>query len=188
MFSLRKVMTQKEAECFRAVRKWQRAYLRQRLGQAIFPRPPFINLFRKTHMLGKFLMIILMIVLLPVLIVIWIVRALISLLIFPFMVISTYIRPYALRAPGERNIRGVHYQFARHINLTPELYIKCVDDWVSVLYGPEKLPEYSLATYLDASYALQKRIVHEDDAALNSLLKTQISNAREDLSRDLGNY
>lgn len=181
-------MTQKEAECFRAVRRWQRAYMRQRLMQAIFPHLPFIALLKKTSVIGKVLIIVMACILSPLLILIWIIKALAALITFPFSIISSYIKPTGLRAPGERNIKGVHYQFARHIHLPPELYIKCVDDWVRILYGEDKLPKYSLASYLDTDYLLRRRIAYEEDATMQNLLKTQISNAREDLSRDLGHY
>lgn len=188
MFSLNKVMTTQEAECFRALRRWQRAYLKQKLVRAIFPRPAFLRSFVKAKLAGKVLIMCLALVLSPILIVLWLLNILRMFLCFPFLFLFSFMKPRNLRAPGERNIKGVHYQFARHINLPPALYIRCVDDWVRILYGHEKLPKYSLASYLDADYLLRRQVAYEDDASVQNLLKTQISNAREDLSRDLGHY
>ena len=188
MASLNKVMTQQEAECFLALRRWQRVYQKQRLRRAIFPHPPFLKILSNTNLLGKCMVIFFAIFLSPLLLLIWILNALRAIVVFPFMLLSSYSKPAGLRAPGERNIKGLHYQFSKHINLPPELYVKCIDDWVRILYGPSKLPKHSLANYLDSDYLLRRRVAYEEDSSMKQLLKTQISNAREDLSRDLGCY
>lgn len=181
-------MTHKEAECFRALRHWQRVYFRRRFACALKPRIPFYRYIRKSNTLGKCVLLFLIVMLSPVFFALWLLNILRALLVLPFVLIGSYIKPPDLRPPGERNIKGVHYQFARHIDLPPDLYIQCVDDWVSILYGQTKLPQFSLAKYLDADYLMRRGMSYENDASLRELIKTQISNAREDLSRDLGHY
>lgn len=181
-------MTRKEAECFRALRRWQRAYLRKKLKYALIPRLPFKKRYERNGVIGKCSLFIFSIFLFPIFFLFWLARVIRASVIFPFLTLSTYFKPSDLRAPGERNLKGVHYQFARHIDLPPDLYVQCVDDWVRALYGYEKLPKYSLSNYLDAEYLKRRQLAYDDDASLRSLIASQISNAREDLSRDLGHY
>lgn len=188
MFSLKKVMTEKEAQCFWALRRWQRAYLKRRFVDTLKPQVPFASTFVKANIAGKLLLGLVITLLLPLIVLVWLIKLVIFSVLMPFLILVSYFRPPGLRAPGERNLKGVHYQFARHINLPPDLYIRCVDEWVAILYGREKLPRFSLANYLDADYMMRRQIAYAKDSSLQQLLKTQISNAREDLSRDLGHY
>lgn len=188
MKSLNKVMTHKEAECFRSLRKWQRVYLKQRFITAFIPRFRFIHTLKHTHAYVKALGYTLAALLSPLLISLWLLRILKAAIFFPVFYLATFAKPFGLHAPGERNIKGVHYQFARHIELPPELYLKCVDDWVRILYGPEKLPTYSITHYLNADYLLRTQTSYQDKLAMRDLIQRQISNAREELSNDLGHY
>lgn len=186
--SINKIMTPKEADCFRALTRWKRSHLRQRLKRVLQPRSRFFTYIKQARPLGKLIIGAFFLLILPLLLLIWAFNIARIFLMFPFQYLSTYIKPRGLRPPGERNIKGVHYQFALHIDLPPRLYVQCVDDWVRILYGPEKLPKYSLSSYLDSNNFLLRKVAYEEDIAMYNLLKSQISNAREDLSQDLGHY
>ena len=188
MRALNKVMTHNEAECFRALRRWQRTYLKGELKKAFIPKIPFGQQLRESGLLVKFLCLLVIVILLPLVTLFWLLNLFRGLLLFPIQILLSHFKPPGLRAPGERNIQGVHNQFARHIELPPELYLKCLDDWVGILYGPDKLPEYSISRYLDSHYLLHRTMTHGSDPSIGNLLSTQISGAREELSRSLGHY
>ncbi len=181
-------MTRSEAECFRALRRWRRQYLHGKLKQSFRPKIPFNKQRQSASFIGRSTIFLILVLLAPLLALYWLIGSLRGLVIYPAKILLTHVKPPGLRAPGERNIQGVHYQFARHIELPPELYLKCLDEWVAILYGKEKLPKFSINQYLDTKYLLQRRVNNAKDRYLNDLLINQISNAREELSRDLGYY
>ena len=181
-------MTPKEAECFRALQRWRRCHLSQNFKKAFTPKAPLSQAYKTANGFNKFIINLIYLVFLPLLVLFWLLNILRGVVTYPILILLTRITPRDIRAPGERNIKGVHYQFAQHTQLPPELYVRCVDDWVRILYGADKLPKYSLANYLDADYLVRRRVAYADDQTLHSLVKKQISNAREDLSRDLGHY
>ena len=181
-------MTHKEAECFRALQRWHRVNLRYRFYRAFFPKPAILRYFGQANTLGKIVAILLMIVFSPLLILIWLLGIARAILQFPIIYALTFFTPFGLRAPGERNIKGVHYQFSRHIELPPNLYIKCVDEWVAILYGHEKLPQFSITEYLNTDYISRRKVAFEDESYIEEIIQSQISNAREELSQDLGHY
>ncbi|WP_096085555.1 hypothetical protein [Agaribacterium haliotis] len=181
-------MTSKEAQCFRCLRRWQRIWIWQQFKQRLVPTPLFKQSLSQAGGLNKLLPLLMLILSSPLWLSWWLIRLFFFLLHLPWTLSLSLIRPPGLRAPGERNIKGLHYQFAPYISLPPELYIRCVDDWVCILYGADKLPKYSLSTYLDAEYLLHRRLGLKANKDLDRLILSQISNAREDLSRDLGHY
>ena len=181
-------MTEKEAECFLAMKRWQRKCL-QRQMFACFSPPIFMHsLFRQAHLVGKSIVLIVNLLLLPLLLVWWCLRILKGLLFFPLLILFTYTKPTKLRGPGERNIKGLHYQFASDIEFPLDVYIECVNEWTTLLYGSDKLPEYGLENYLGDDYLQRSKEGVAKDELLSQIMKTQISNAREELSRDLGHY
>lgn len=187
MSSLNKVMTRKEAECFRALTRWQRCYYGRQFLSAFAPPLPLKVDFQSASFLTTFIFVGLLIAFSPFILCAWLIKSIYCTLQYPARLILSYIKPRDLRAPGERNLQGLHYQFARYIDLPPELYLQCLDEWVAILYGVEKIPSYSIKRYLDAEYLLHRqRIDHGHTTA--ELVLSQISIAREELSRELGNY
>lgn len=181
-------MTQKEAECYLATKKWQREFLRRQMSSMFVPRFPFAAAFRSGKIFGKALIILVNIFILPFTILWWCFRFLKGIFFYPLAILFSHAKPKNLRGPGERNIKGIHYQFASHIELPTSMYIACVNEWTGLLYGADKLPKYRFENYLSADYLQRKKTVADDDALLEQILKAQISNAREELSRDLGHY
>jgi hypothetical protein len=180
-------MTKEEAQCFKRLQYWKRKQAWRQLLVAFKPQLPWSGLYLNTHLLGKSVLILLTVLLSPLLVLIWMLQVLRALLVFPVNLIEGFMPPRGLRGPGERTLRGMHYQFASHSNLAPDLYINCVNDWVKILYGPEQLPKYALSSYLHTweigHSQWSKRSANDIETT-----QFQISRAREDLSRDLGNY
>lgn len=180
-------MTKEETQCYKRLQFWRRVHARQQFLLAFKPQLPWSGLYLNTHIFGKLVLIIFTLALSPILLLIWLLQVLKAILVFPINLFETLAPPKGLRGPGERTLRGMHYQFASHFYLPPDLYVKCVNDWVEVLYGPEQLPKYALSSYLGD---WEKPYGHDGirDTQTLELTQFQISRAREDLSRDLGNY
>ena len=176
-------MTAAEAQCFRAARARQRRMLWRSLARSFVPRSPLT-----VRGLSVATRVLLTAVLLPGIVVWWLLFAFAHLLWIPLRVVATYIRPRALRSPGERNLQGMHYSYSRFFDLPPDEYLKCVDDWTQLLYGAQKLPEYSIKNYLDYEHLFREEILSSRDKGVTEYLHQQIKSAREDLSRDLGYY
>ena len=183
-----RVMSPAEAQCFKRLRQWQRVYLCQRLQAAFVPSLPWQQTLCKTHLGGKLLLILFTVVASPVLILLWCLRILRALLVYPFIFIASFFKPFTLKSPGERTIRGMYYQFNIYAQLPPHLHVRCIDDWVSILYGADKLEKYALSTYLGSitSQLNSKELKHNQ--SMREIVQVQISQAREQLSQDLGNY
>ena len=186
--ALKKVMTHKEAECFRSIRRWQRVYWVQLIGWSLLPHPPLSSEFKQAGFGGKFLISLLILLLSPVVLILWLINILKAVLLYPLKILLSYFKPIGLRGPGERNIQGIHNQFARYIDLPPELYVKCLDEWVAILYGTDKLPKFSLSSYMNTDFIHENTGKVARQNGLHNLIKTQIGSAREELSRDLGHY
>ena len=186
--ALKKVMTHKEAECFRAIRRWQRTYWFQLMGWSLLPHPPLGDEFKKAGLSGKFVISIMILLLSPLVLIRWFINVLKAILLYPLKILLSFFKPIGLRGPGERNIQGIHNQFARYIDLPPELYIKCLDEWVAILYGTDKLPRFSLSSYMNTDFINQNQASLARQSGLHTLIRTQIGSAREELSRDLGHY
>jgi hypothetical protein len=181
-------MTQQEAECYRAMKRWQRKHLKNQMRRSFLPRFLFPALFVRGRFLGKTFITLLNILALPLILIWWCIRILKAVIFYPVCIALSYNKPKGLHGPGERNIKGIHYQFASHVELPHDLYIDCVNEWISLLYGADKLPKYQLENYLDKDYLQRRNIAQPTDPILDQILATQISNAREELSRDLGHY
>jgi len=181
-------MTEKEAECYLAMKRWQRMHLKKQMSASFLPKFPLFNLFQRSGAVGKLVICLVNIIVLPFTLLWWCIRIFNGLFFYPLWIALTHIKPKSLRGPGERNIKGLHYQFASHIELPIDTYISCVNEWTSLLYGADKLPKYRLENYLDEDYLQRRNATQGSDPLIEQMLKTQISNAREELSRDLGHY
>ncbi|WP_370980610.1 hypothetical protein [Agaribacterium sp. ZY112] len=185
---LRHNMTKQEALCFHALRRWQRVHIWQDFKASLHPKALFAERLSKQTGCIRLMTLALMLLSAPLWLAWGLFHITLSSLALGPELLATYINPPGLRAPGERNIKGLHYQFARYIHLPPDLYIRCVDDWVAILYGPDKWPRYSLKHYLNTDYLYHRRVGLPDNDDLQALVQSQISNAREELSNDLGHY
>lgn len=125
---------------------------------------------------------------LPFLLVLWLLVLVVVTLFLPFQLLITYFKPARLKPPGERNLQGMHYNFSPFCDLSPELHLRCIDDWTVLLYGADKLPQHSIRNYFDAEHLMRREILESRDLGVREHLQQQINHAREELSRTLGHY
>jgi len=185
---LKNQMTPQEAECYAAMQRWQRRFLKQRF-QEHFNVPFFMKpLFHRGSFAGKLFIVLFNIILLPLVFLFWVFRILKAVFFLLPAMCFTREAPKNMRGPGERNLKGIHYHFASHVDLPIDMYIACVNEWTVSLYGCDKLPQFRFENYLDRDFLEKRKSLTETDPLIEQMLKTQISNAREELSRDLGYY
>ena len=180
------VMTKNERRCFEAAMRWQRRQLVQELGHALVPRLPFLHLLTSTSAITKLLYTMVVLVLLPLLAVIWLLRSLVQIIALPYRIALTHTSPRGLKAPGERNIQGIHNAFTRHFDLSPENYVNCVNDWIAILYSEEAL-EFVRMDQLVNLKRLEQSVFTGVEVPIPQLRNT-LSQARETLSKKLGHY
>ncbi len=181
-------MTKEEAECFRAMRRWQRRALFRQYWRALLPRPRWWRRFTTSPPVTQCVFSLLLIAASPLLLMLWVINALYQTLMLPGRYLSTWLTPRSLRAPGERNLKGLHYQFSTHISLPPSFYLQCCNEWIAILYGEDALHSHRLERYLDQTYIQQRQVAYDFDANEKAIFVAQISHARENVSRALGNY
>lgn len=183
-------MTEKEAECFRIARWRQRRQLLDELKRQLHPSYPlFEKASKATSFSRTYLLYMLAIFSWPIYFILWPASLAISVARFPFRLISSYQIPKDARGPGERNIRGIHNAFAPHMDLAPENYIACIDDWVRILYGDESAKSHKMSKYVDETLLHLSRFgsCRADDPLLQHL-RSSVAVAREKISLDLGCY
>lgn len=166
--------------------KWQRRELQQELFRSLSPQLPFIDYFREKNVLLKLVYSVVILTVIPLLTMLWLVNAALHGLLFPYRYWAAYVKPRNLKGPGERNIQGVYNAFAKHLNLSPEHYICCVNDWVGILYGEEALRNNRMENYVDVSKFKPTRAF--TTKAATSHLRSILTIARETLSQNLGCY
>ncbi len=183
-------MTSKEVECFQIARWRQRKQLLSELKDKLKPKVPLFNTAKQTaqgHI--KLFYIALAIVTTPFFLIIWPIDLAMTLIRLPFQYVWSYYTPASAKAPGERNIRGIHHAFAPHMDLNPESYIACIDDWVQVLYGEQVAKKHKMTRYVDENllHLSRFRSEHPRDPLLQHL-RSSVAMAREKISLDLGCY
>lgn len=174
-------MSDVEMRCFSAVQHWQRQEILQRLKDSLTWWPAPLSLYRASlpTKIGKVLLIL---TLSPLILTAWLLRLVLVLLASPYWYLSTLAIPNRLYAPGERNIQGIHRAFSPYHNLSPPFYLRCMDDWVTILYGVEAARKNKIETHLFAQSS-RRFLGHSEQPS-----RQHISLARESLSRALGYY
>lgn len=182
------LMTDKEIRCFRAIQAWARRAELRRLKRGISPKLPYYALAKQASPLGRLVYALLILALSPALLLVGLCYVLYKLATFPHRYVLTYFTPQDLRAPGERNIQGMYHAFSRHMDLPFDLYIACIDNWVSILYGDSAAKTHSMENYLKQERS--QLDLHESvyGSGMNEYLRTTINIAREQLSQALGHY
>ncbi len=112
---------------------------------------------------------------------------LVALIKFPFKLFQTWLVPNALRAPGEKTLIGIHNAFSPVLDLDQTDYIECINGWVAILFGDGIALDRNLSIYLLQVSSERKDIDHRTGAVAEGL-RSNLSVAREYLSRDLGHY
>ncbi|TVZ41310.1 hypothetical protein P886_0654 [Alteromonadaceae bacterium 2753L.S.0a.02] len=168
--------------CFKAVQHWQRRELKFALRQALRPQlPDFLD--RQVHSpANRVLRGVFIVLSSPLILLSWLARSLAQLCLFPYRYALTLILPKGLYAPGERNLQGIHRAFSPYHNLSIPFYLKCVNDWVLILYGLEASRHHKIETHI---YSQTSTTLKEFQAYPT---RQSVSMARESLSRALGYY
>ena len=127
------------------------------------------------------------IVLWPIIILWGVAEYLLYLLKSPALLMSTYRVPDGIRSPGEKSLVGIHNAFLEVLDMPEPLYIRCVDEWVIVLFANKNKYGLSLSEYVNKERDRQTKASHDLDQFVGPF-RNIISVARESLSRDLGHY
>ena len=185
MDNLTNRMTPKEAQCYRLIKSWERKNHLRILSKACFPDLPYYNEMHDTSIFAKAIYFIILIALTPILIPFTLIRLILILLALPYNLLSTYTIPRNLQAPGERNIQGLFHAFSQFMNLPQDYQFFCINDWVKVMYGEDTYKQHNMFRYIQ-----DERQAHQYNEAIpkEGYEGHVASNAREMLSRQLGNY
>lgn len=178
-----------ESRCFCVVRHYQRKQLlADTFGRSQFSWPKNVNRLTWSGHGGRFLLQCLVLtIFLPIYTLFQIIRMLGNLLLFPLRFIATYITPSGLHSPGEKNLVGLYGAYSQVVNLSPRLYIQCMEEWVPILYGAAKSGKYSLSTYVEQERDKQRNASRQGEGMVASF-RSPHAVARERLSKDLGYY
>jgi len=106
---------------------------------------------------------------------------------FPFKYLQTWLVPTNLRAPGEKTLTGIHNAFGPALELDQADYIECIDGWVSILFGAATSLDKNLSIYL-LQVSSERKDIDPRTGKVAEGLRSNLSVARDYLSRDLGHY
>lgn len=183
------LLTDQEFQCYRlAKRLRQRALWRTIFSVYRIVWPELLDSVEWSSVLWRKLMQLIVLATVWPLIVLWgLAVYLIGLIKFPFKLLQTWLVPSTLRAPGEKTLMGIHNAFGPVLDLEQGDYIECIDGWVSILFGAGVALDKNLSIYLLQVSSERKDIDHRTGAVAEGL-RSNLSVAREYLSRDLGHY
>ncbi|MAZ86318.1 MAG: hypothetical protein CL693_01620 [Cellvibrionaceae bacterium] len=110
-----------------------------------------------------------------------------GLLMSPLKFIQTGMVPENLRAPGEKTLTGIYNAFIPMLELEQSDYVECINGWVAILFGESVALDKNLSIYL-LDVSSERRDIDPRTGAVAEGLRSNLSVAREYLSRDLGHY
>ena len=183
------LLSEAESTCFQIARRHQRRQLVVNLFslKRLFWSPSFERLAWSGDVVRFLMQCLILLVYLPVNFVVELVKFLHGLLLFPIRFLLTFTNPAGLHAPGEKNLVGLYNAFFPFLDLDTERTQRCVEDWVPVLYGPDKAKRYRLGYYVEDERQKQKRAASQSGVMAASFRSFRAI-ARERLSKDLGYY
>jgi len=183
----RVLVTSEEAACYRLAQAYRRRQLWRDVAslRAVF-WPVFLDELAWSDIWwrrsGQLLMLL---VLWPLLVLGGGFRLCGNLLLLPSRLLACYQVPQDLRSPGEKSLIGITNAFTPVLDLSEEDYIRCVNRWVSILYGEEVALEHNLSVYL---VRLKQQKGLRGSSAQSNGARRDLVVARERLSKDLGHY
>jgi len=110
-----------------------------------------------------------------------------NLLLLPSRLLACYQVPKGLRSPGEKSLIGIANAFHPALDLEDDDYIRCINRWVSILYGAEVALKSNLSVYL-TRLRVQQKGLRDDSGGSSKAARRYLVVARERLSKDLGHY
>lgn len=184
----RVLVTKEEAACYRLAQ----AYRRRQLWRGVLSIrsvlwPVFLDELAWSGIwwrrAGQLLMLL---ALWPLLVLGGLFRFCGNLLLMPSRLIACYQVPKDLRSPGEKSLIGIANAFSPVLDLPEQDYIRCVNRWVSILYGDGVALKRNLSVYLVDLKRQQKGF--RDVPSQSKGARRDLVIARERLSKDLGHY
>lgn len=104
---------------------------------------------------------------------------------FPFQLLASFSLPQNLHAPGEKNLTGLHNAFSAKLGLRGRYYIRCVDNWLDILYPEQVRPGGYLS---DCIEKVGRQVKDALEQGLDDPEFRLIGNCREKLSQHYGHY
>lgn len=182
-------MTTNEANCFAIIKHWKRKDIWRRLKRCLRPALPGKSELRNSGILVRTLYAFFIIAFFPFIILWWLLRATFGLIVFPIEYLKTCVSLKKVRPPGQRNIQGIHNAFIKHYDLPIDLYLNCTDQWIRTLY-----PSLSNSNQPSIKQHIDPQVIHyrdepkNHDLSFHEYAKSQVSRAREEISKELGFY
>lgn len=183
------LLTDQEFQCYRLAKHLrQRALLRTILAIYRIVWPEILDSIEWSSTPWRMALQLLLLGLLWPLVALWgFSLYLFSVIQFPFKYLQTWLVPANLRAPGEKTLIGIHNAFAPALELDQADYIECIDGWVSILFGEQTALDKNLSIYL-LQVSSERKDIDPRTGAVAEGLRSNLSVARDYLSRDLGHY
>ncbi len=183
------LLTDQEFRCYEFAKKLRRRALARKafaLHRILWPE--FLDSIQWSSSRWRYaLQILLLIVFWPVLALWGLSLYVFVLILFPFRFVKTWLVPENLRAPGEKTLTGIHNAFAPMLEFEQSDYVECINGWVAILFGESIALDKNLSVYL-LDVSSQRRDIDPRTGAVAEGLRSNLSVAREYLSRDLGHY
>ncbi len=175
----------REKACYAALVRWRRRQLLQEWRNVLLPRLYPQKPLKKMTVISLLFYVITTLVLLPFSLLVWLLSLAYESIRFPIVFVETLFPPKSYSV-GERNIQGIHNVFVAYAPLTPDNYIRCVDEWIGILYGPEVLKACSFTDCIDHTLIRKMRGLYSGD--MDEHYGRIFANARERFSKRNGNY
>ncbi|WP_166998836.1 hypothetical protein [Pseudomaricurvus alkylphenolicus] len=183
------LLTAREYRCFQLAQEARRtARLRELRQWRRYFWPTAVNRFwyaGNTHI--KVVLTALLILISPLYVAIGLLFYLFTLICLPVRMLQTYRVPKTLKAPGEKTLIGLHNAFQPIMDMGDQLYVECMDNWVEELFGNKAAQKQNLSRYMKALAAKRQDIDPVTGQVMEGI-RSNLSVAREYLSRDLGHY
>lgn len=183
------LLTNRESQCYDVAQRQRRLALKRRIVglHRIFWPAIMDNVGWSAQWWRLGLQALLLLALWPLLTFWGLISYLARLIQFPYHYWQTMRVPAALKAPGEKTLIGIHNAFGSVLEMDEADYIECLDRWVECLFGPEIAKEKRLSLYL-AKLSGERKDIDYRTGAVAKGLRSNLSVAREYLSKDLGHY
>ncbi len=182
------MLTAKERRCYRVAQGYRRQFLLRGVFSVYRIVWPYLlsRVAWSRDWWRRAAQFILLLLLWP-LIVLWgLLEYMVLLVRFPVEFIGTYRVPKTVRSPGEKTLAGIHNAFQQVLELPEGMYIRCIDDWLPILFGKRGEGQLMMA-FVDRERQRQ-RAAEVSEFQLAAQMRSELAVAREKLSKRLGHY
>lgn len=184
------MLTAKECRCYRIAQGYRRQFLLHgvlSVYRIVWPRLlSRVSWSRDWSRRVAQIILLLLLLLWPVIVLWGLLEYVILLVRFPAELIGTYRVPKTVRSPGEKTLAGIHNAFQQVLELPDGMYIRCIDDWLPILFG-ERGEGQLMVEFVERERQRQ-RAVEVSEFQLAAQMRSELAVAREKLSKRLGHY